>query len=106
MPSIVGSYLLAGCKQCHNFLNIEAYFKFNVSFIMDSSTATTNGVFLPNFPLAEGDLRRAIEHSGSVRATSTDDAGEYFAMAMACNCTQYHNFGARTVIAPLTRGCP
>jgi hypothetical protein len=46
-----------------------------------SSLAT--GVFLPNYPLASGDLLRAIEHSGSVAPTSTDDAGEYYAMAMA-----------------------
>jgi hypothetical protein len=51
---------------------------------MDSSNAsTTNGVYLPNFPLATGDLLRAIEHSGSVMQTWRDDAREYYAMAMA-----------------------
>jgi hypothetical protein len=51
---------------------------------MDSSSAsTTNGVYLPNFSLATGDLLRAIEHSGSVELRSTDDAGEYYSMAMA-----------------------
>jgi hypothetical protein len=51
---------------------------------MDSSNAsTTNGVHLPNFPLATGDLLRAIEHSGSVEQRSTDDAGEYYSIAMA-----------------------
>ena len=51
---------------------------------MDSSaTSLANGVLLPNYPLASGDLLRAIEHSGSVAPTSTDDAGEYYAMAMA-----------------------
>jgi hypothetical protein len=48
-----------------------------------SSASTTNGVYLPNFPLATGDLLRAIEHSGSVEQRSTDDAGEYYSMAMA-----------------------
>ena len=69
---------------------------------MDSSTATTNGVFLPNFPLAEGDLRRAIEHSGSVRATSTDDAGEYFAMAMASVVRAEDVKESEIIIIPLT----
>jgi hypothetical protein len=51
---------------------------------MDASNAsTTNEVFLPNFPLATGDLLRAIEHSGSVEQASSDDAGEYYAMVMA-----------------------
>ena len=48
-----------------------------------SSTSTTWGVALPNFPLATGDLLHAIENSGLVRAGSTDDAGEYYSMAMA-----------------------
>ena len=51
---------------------------------MDSSAATvSNGVLLPIYPLASGFLPRAIEHSGSVLPTSTDDAGEYYPMAMA-----------------------
>jgi hypothetical protein len=51
---------------------------------MDSSTAlATGGLSLPNFPLATGDLLHVIENSVSVISTSTDDAGEYYSMAMA-----------------------
>jgi hypothetical protein len=51
---------------------------------MDSSTAlATSGLSLPNFPLATGDLLHVIENSVSVISTSTDNAGEYYSMAMA-----------------------
>ena len=51
---------------------------------MESSlSSTATGVLIPNYPLAAGDLLRAIEHSGSVVSSSTDDDGEYYAMAMA-----------------------
>lgn len=62
----------------------------------------TNGVFLPNFPLAEGDLLRAIENSGSVVATSTDDAGEYYAMAMAAVTPAMTILEGAIMIIPLT----
>jgi hypothetical protein len=48
-----------------------------------SSSVNMAEVRIPNYPLAEGDLLHAIEHSGSFHATSTDMEGEYFAMAMA-----------------------
>jgi hypothetical protein len=51
---------------------------------MDSSNAsTTNGVYLPKFPLVARDLLRAIEQSGSDEQRLTDDAGEYYSTAMA-----------------------
>jgi hypothetical protein len=51
---------------------------------MSSSAASTiSGVSLPNFPLATGELLHAIENSGLVDSKSTDDAGEYYSMAMA-----------------------
>ena len=53
-------------------------------FVMESSSSSNaTGIFIPNYPLAAGDLLRAIEHSGSVVSSSTDDDGEYYAMAMA-----------------------
>jgi hypothetical protein len=51
---------------------------------MDAAHAsTTDGVFLAYYLVATGDLHRAIEHVGSVEQASSDDAGEYYAMAMA-----------------------
>lgn len=47
------------------------------------ASSLANGVLLPYYPVVSGDLLRAIKHSGSVVPTSTDDAGEYYAMAMA-----------------------
>jgi hypothetical protein len=70
---------------------------------MDSSTAsTTNGVYLPNFPLATGDLLRAIEHSGSVKQTSSDDAGEYYSMAMAKPEPAEQVMESAIIVIPLT----
>jgi hypothetical protein len=70
---------------------------------MDSSTAsTTNGVYLPNFPLATGDLLRAIEHSGSVKHTSSDDAGEYYSMAMAKTEPAEQVMESAIIVIPLT----
>jgi hypothetical protein len=70
---------------------------------MDSSNSSAPiGVFLPNFPLAAGDLLRAIEHSGSVTATSTDDAGEYYAMAMATVVPAESVQEGAIIVIPLT----
>jgi hypothetical protein len=70
---------------------------------MNSSTAsTTNGVYLPNFPLATGDLLRAIEHSGSVKQTSSDDAGEYYSMAMAKTEPAEQVMESAIIVIPLT----
>jgi hypothetical protein len=70
---------------------------------MDASNAsTTNGVFLPNFPLATGDLLRAIEHSGSVEQASSDDAGEYYAMAMASVKPAEEVMESAIIVIPLT----
>jgi hypothetical protein len=53
-----------------------------VLFSMDISSSTNApGVQIPNYPLATGDLSRSIEHSGSVTSTSSEEAGEYYAMA-------------------------
>lgn len=70
---------------------------------MESSAASvTNGVLLPNYPLASGFLLRAIEHSGSVLPTSTDDAGEYYAMALA-KVVQAEEVPANSImVIPLT----
>ena len=71
---------------------------------MDSTDATLpNGVFLPNFPLASGDLLRAIEHSGSVVPTYSDDAGEYYAMAMAAVVPANEVQEGAIIVVPLTR---
>jgi hypothetical protein len=67
-----------------------------------SATPMTNGVFLPNFPLAAGDLLRAIENAGSVVATSTDDAGEYYAMAMAAVVPTAELLEGAIIVIPLT----
>lgn len=67
-----------------------------------SESLVTSEVFLPNFPLAAGDLLRAIEHSGSVVATSTDDAGEYYAMAMASVVPADSVQEGAIIIVPLT----
>jgi hypothetical protein len=70
---------------------------------MDSSNASTiNGVYLPNFPLATGDLLRAIEHSGSVTPTSRNDAGEYFSMAMATTKLAEEVMESAIIVIPLT----
>jgi hypothetical protein len=70
---------------------------------MNSSTAsTTNGVYLPNFPLATGELLRAIEHSGSVKQTSSDDAGEYYSMAMAKTEPAEQVMESAIIVIPLT----
>jgi hypothetical protein len=51
---------------------------------MDTSSSTNApGVQIPNYSWATGDLSRSIEHSGSVNSTSSEEAGEYYAMAMA-----------------------
>jgi hypothetical protein len=79
------SYLFTWCNPCHNFLNIQSYVdNVTVLFSMDTSSSTNApGVQIPNYPLATGDLSRSIEHSGSVTSTSSEEAGEYYAMAMA-----------------------
>jgi hypothetical protein len=70
---------------------------------MDSSNASTiNGVYLPTFPLATGDLLRAIEHSGSVTPTSRDDAGEYYSMAMATTKLAEEVMESAIIVIPLT----
>jgi hypothetical protein len=70
---------------------------------MDSSNAsTTNEVYLPNFPLATGDFLRAIEHSGSVKQTSRDDAGGYYVMAMATTKLAEEVMESAIVVIPLT----
>ena len=67
-----------------------------------SAVSVTNGVLLPNYPLASGFLLRAIEHSGSVLPTSTDDAGEYYAMALA-KVVQAEEVPANSImVIPLT----
>ena len=71
---------------------------------MDSiATSTAKGVFLPNFPLATGDLLRAIEHSGSVEQTSSDEAGEYYAMAMASVKPAEEVAESAIIVIPLTK---
>jgi hypothetical protein len=71
-----------------------------------SSSTNATGVQIPNYPLAAGDLIRSIEHSGSVVATSTEEDGEYYAMAMA------HVMAADLVpqdaiiVVPLTQPAP
>jgi hypothetical protein len=67
-----------------------------------SNGSTANGVFLPNFPLATGDLLRAIEHSGSVVQASSDEAGEYYAMAMASVKPADEVVESAIIVIPLT----
>jgi hypothetical protein len=68
---------------------------------MDASNAsTTNGVFLLNFSLARGDLLRAIEHSEE--QASSDDAGEYYAMAMASVKPAEEVVEIAIIVIPLT----
>ena len=40
-------------------------------------------ISLPRYPVMEGPLLHAVETASSVMTTSTDDAGEYYAMAIA-----------------------
>jgi hypothetical protein len=68
-----------------------------------SNTSTTNGVYLANFPLATEDLLRAIEHSGSVEQASSDDAGDYYAMAMASVKPAEEVMESAIIVIPLTR---
>jgi hypothetical protein len=73
---------------------------------MDSTDVIMpNGVFLPNFPLASGDLLRAIEHSGSVVSTYSDDARECHAMAMAAvvPANEVQEGASAIIVVPLTR---
>jgi hypothetical protein len=71
---------------------------------MDSTDVITpNGVFLPNFPLASGDVLRAIEHSGSVVPTYSNDAGECYAMAMAAVAPANEVKEGAIIVVPLTR---
>ena len=71
---------------------------------MDSTDVITpNGIFLPNFPLASGDVLRAIEHSGSVVPTYSNDAGECYAMAMAAVATSNEVQEGAIIVVPLTR---
>jgi hypothetical protein len=70
---------------------------------MNSSNAsTTKGVYLPNFPLATGDLLRAIEHSGSAKQTSRDDAGEYYAMPFSTTKLAEEVMESAIIVIPLT----
>jgi hypothetical protein len=74
----ISTYGLSHLFEYYTTLRTEAL------FVMESSSSSTaTGVLIPNYPLAAGDLLRAIEHSGSVVSSSTDDDGEYYAMAMA-----------------------
>jgi hypothetical protein len=63
---------------------ISQLFRFAVSpqdqavFSMNSSaTSMSDGVLLPNYPLASRALLHAIEQLGLVSPMSTDDDGEY-----------------------------
>jgi hypothetical protein len=67
-----------------------------------SSASTVNGVSLPNFPLATGDLLHAIETSGLVKKGSTDDAGEYYSMAMASVVPAAAVKESAIIVIPLT----
>jgi hypothetical protein len=61
-----------------------------------------NGVYLPNFSMATGDLLRAIEHSGSVKQTSRDGPGEYYAMSMATKKLAEEVMESAIIVIPLT----
>ena len=70
---------------------------------INTSTATLQGDFLPNSTLATGDLLRAIEHSGSVGQASSDDAEEYYAMAMASLKPAEEVTESAIIVIPLTK---
>ena len=71
---------------------------------MDSTDVIMpNGEFLPNFPLASGDLLRAIEHSGSVVLTYSNDARECYAMAMDAVVPANEIQEGAIIVVPLTR---
>lgn len=67
-----------------------------------SSSVNAVEVRIPNYPLAEGDLLHAIENSASFSPTSTEEEGEYFAMAMARMDPAAEVQGDSIIIIPLT----
>ena len=57
-------------------------------FIMETtSSVVESGVHLLTYELISGDLLRQIEHATSVVNTSTDELGEFYAMAI---CIDYY----------------
>ena len=55
---------------------------------MDSITASSNsGVSIPSYELVSAIILQALEHASSIEPTFSDEAGEYYAMAMASSST-------------------
>jgi hypothetical protein len=48
-----------------------------------SSSVNVGGVQLPSFPLVSGGFARLFDIAGSISPTSTEESGEFFAMALA-----------------------
>lgn len=68
-----------------------------------SSSVNVAEVHIPNYPLVDGDLLHAIEKSGRFTAASTEEAGEYFAMAMAQMVPSTEVQPDAIIIIPLTQ---
>ena len=70
---------------------------------MESASSVVEfGVHLPAYELISGDLLRQIEHASSVVAASTDDLGEFYAMAMAVSVPAAMVADSSIIVVPLS----
>lgn len=67
-----------------------------------ASSVVESGVHLPAYELISGDLLRQFEHTSSVVAASTDDLGEFYAMAMAVSVPAAMVADSSIIIVPLS----
>lgn len=70
---------------------------------MDSITASSNsGVSIPSYELVSATILQALEHASSIEPTFSDEAGEYYAMAMASSSAAVDVQMNAVIILPLT----
>ena len=66
-----------------------------------ASSVETGGVTIPAYPLANGEMMRALEHAASIVAGHTDDDGEYYAMQMVTSVPAADVPANSVVVIPL-----
>jgi hypothetical protein len=92
-------------SQLFKYPIVRRYLAIFVRMGTSSSTNATE-VQIFNYPLAMGDLIRSLEHTGSVVATSTEEDGESYAMAMAHVVAADMVPQDAIIVVPLTQPAP
>ena len=67
-----------------------------------SSSSTLTGVCVPVYDLAPGPVLKAVEHASSVACEYSDDAGEFYSMAMAELIEAAQVPAGATIVLPLS----